>query len=115
VDFRAAEVIPVRARAAAAGLLWLALALPAMAQASSSAMAAKGQALFNEMCSHCHGLNMVNPGTSAFDLRQFPHDEEKRFRHSVTVGKGNMPAWGDLLKPDEISELWAYVKSGGKP
>ena len=49
---------------------------------------------------------MVSPGTSAFDLRRFPHNEEARFRHSVTHGKGNMPAWGDLLEPIEISELW---------
>jgi len=25
-----------------------------------------------------------------------------------------MPPWGDLLKPDEIDALWAYVATGGK-
>lgn len=98
----------------AVALLGLACAFPVQARAGDADKVADGKALFNQMCSHCHGLNMVNPGTSAFDLRRFPHNDEKRFRHSVTYGKGDMPAWGDLLKPSEIGELWAYVKSGGK-
>lgn len=113
MDLRAAQA--VTAARAAVALLGLACAFPAQARAGNADEVAGGKALFNQMCSHCHGLNMVNPGTSAFDLRKFPHDQPKRFRHSVTFGKGNMPAWGDLLKPSEISELWAYVKSGGKP
>jgi mono/diheme cytochrome c family protein len=33
---------------------------------------------------------------------------------SVTEGKnGRMPQWGDLLKPQEIDEIWAYVMTGG--
>ena len=50
----------------------------------------------------------------AYDLRQFPHNDKARFVHSVTQGKnGRMPQWGDLLKPEEIDEIWAYVKTGG--
>jgi len=82
---------------------------------SSSEMVTKGKALYAQHCLHCHGLNMVNPGTYSYDLRQFPHDEKPRFVNSVTHGKNNrMPAWGDVLKPEEIEELWAYVESGGK-
>jgi mono/diheme cytochrome c family protein len=77
-------------------------------------MAAKGKQLYAHHCSHCHGFNMVNPGTVAYDLRQFPHHDKARFVHSVTQGKnGGMPQWGDLLKPEEIDEIWAYVKTGG--
>ena len=75
------------------GTLSLACAFSAPARAANAAAIEKGRALFNQMCSHCHGLDMVSPGTSAFDLRRFPHNEEARFRHSVTHGKGNMPAW----------------------
>lgn len=57
---------------------------------------------------------MVNPGTSSFDLRTFPHDDRPRFVNSVTHGKNTMPAWGDLLKTDEIDSLWDYVLTGGK-
>lgn len=78
-------------------------------------MAAKGKALYAQHCSHCHGFSMVNSGTVAYDLRQFPHDAKARFVHSVSQGKnGRMPAWGDLLKSTEIDEIWAYVMTGGK-
>jgi mono/diheme cytochrome c family protein len=75
---------------------------------------AEGKALYTHHCSHCHGFNMVNAGTIAFDLRQFPHNDKARFVRSVTEGKnGRMPQWGDLLKPQEIDEIWAYVLTGG--
>lgn len=77
-------------------------------------MAAEGKALYTHHCAHCHGFNMVNPGTVAYDLRQFPHDQKSRFVNSVTNGKNNrMPRWADLLSPQEIDLLWAYVETGG--
>jgi mono/diheme cytochrome c family protein len=83
---------------------------------SDPAMVSKGKSLYSTNCLHCHGLNMVTPGTVAFDLRQFPHNDKARFVNSVTNGKNNrMPPWGDLLKPDDIDNLWAYVLTGGKP
>jgi len=48
---------------------------------------------------------------AAFDLRKFPHDQRERFVNAVTRGKNQMPAWGDLLKPEEVEALWAYVIS----
>src|SRR5579883_3271203 len=47
----------------------------------------KGKALYATHCIHCHGVNMVTPGTVAFDLRQFPHNDKARFVNSVTHGK----------------------------
>jgi mono/diheme cytochrome c family protein len=77
-------------------------------------MVAEGKALYTHHCAHCHGFNMVNPGTVAYDLRQFPHDQKSRFVNSVTNGKNNrMPRWADLLSPQEIDQLWAYVETGG--
>jgi len=32
----------------------------------------------------------------------------------VTRGKNQMPSWGDLLKPEEVEALWAYVVAGEK-
>jgi mono/diheme cytochrome c family protein len=75
---------------------------------------AKGEELFGEICSHCHGPHMVNPGTVSFDLRKFPHDDPARFFNSVRNGKNNMPPWKDVLKADEIEAIWAYVRSGGQ-
>jgi mono/diheme cytochrome c family protein len=83
--------------------------------APAANLAAKGRAIYNENCMHCHGLNMINPGTVAYDLRQFPHNDKARFVNSVTHGKNNrMPAWGDILTPDQIDAVWAYVQTGGK-
>ena len=91
--------------------------LPTAALPNASAeaeIAAKGKALYAHHCSHCHGFNMVNAGSIAYDLRQFPHNDKARFVRSVTEGKnGRMPQWGDLLKSDEIDEIWAYVLTGG--
>ena len=74
---------------------------------------AKGSELFAQICSHCHGPHMVNPGNSSFDLRKFPHDDRARFFNSVRNGKGGMPPWKDVLHPDEIEAVWAYVRTGG--
>jgi mono/diheme cytochrome c family protein len=77
-------------------------------------MAQKGKVLYAQHCSHCHGFNMVNPGTVTYDLRKFPHDQKERFFTSVLLGKnGRMPAWGDVLNADDMEELWAYVETGG--
>ena len=74
----------------------------------------EGAQLFSAMCSHCHGPHMVDPGTVSFDLRKFPHDDAARFFNSVRNGKNSMPPWKDVLKPDEIEAIWAYVRTGGK-
>jgi len=74
---------------------------------------AKGKMAYRQLCAQCHGPNMVNPGTSSFDLRQFPADQFDRFKRSVIDGVGDMPAWGDMLVPGELELLWAYVSSGG--
>src|ERR1700730_1390201 len=50
--------------------------------------------------------------TWAIDLRELPRDAHARFVDSVSNGKRNMPPWGDVLSPDEIEALWAYVIAG---
>ena len=48
----------------------------------------------------------------AIDLRTFPRDAKTRFVDSVMNGKRNMPPWDDVLKPDDLDALWAYVSTG---
>ena len=75
----------------------------------------QGRVQFHRTCSHCHGFNMVNSGTTVYDLRRFPVDDTERFFNSVTNGKGNMPSFKDALTRAQIELLWAYVGSrGGK-
>lgn len=75
----------------------------------------KGREQYHRTCAQCHGRNMVNSGTTVYDLRRFPTDDVERFNTSVTNGKGNMPSFKDALTPQQIELLWAYVGSrGGK-
>ena len=75
----------------------------------------KGRQQYNRVCVQCHGRNLVNAGTTVFDLRKFPLDQPDRFRQSVLQGKGAMPSWNETLTPEQIEWLWAYVGSrGGK-
>src|SRR5713226_9399114 len=73
----------------------------------------KGADIYAQNCSGCHGAHMADP-QAAFNLRQFPPDQKSRFVNSVTKGKNGMPPWGDLLKPQDIDVLWAYVVAGEK-
>lgn len=75
----------------------------------------KGQHQYDRTCAQCHGRNMVNSGTTSYDLRRFPTDAPDRFFNSVTNGKGNMPSFKGALDPGAIQWLWAYVATrGGK-
>lgn len=71
----------------------------------------KGADLYAANCESCHGVGMVGPQWG-IDLATFPRDNPKRFVESVTNGMRAMPPWGDVLKPDEIQALWAYVVAG---
>ena len=82
--------------------------------APNADLAKVGKGLYAQHCSHCHGFNMVNPGTVTYDLRKFPHEQKERFVNSVIMGKGGiMPPWGDAVNLDDIDALWAYVLTGG--
>jgi len=71
----------------------------------------QGAAIYAANCSTCHGNRMVKPEW-AIDLGTFPRDQRARFVDSVTNGVRNMPPWGDVLKPDDIEALWAYLVAG---
>ena len=75
----------------------------------------KGREQFHRTCAQCHGRNMVNSGTTVYDLRKFPTEQRERFCNSVTNGKGNMPSFKGALEPGAIELLWNYVATrGGK-
>ena len=109
----------MRASLGTASLLIAALACaPAPAQSPQApGFAAEqlktGAEIYARNCSPCHGARMLDP-QGASDLRKFPRGERERFVNSVTRGKNQMPPWGNLLKPEEVEALWAYVVSGEK-
>ena len=89
---------------------------PAAAQARFGPEEIKlGHAQFDRTCAQCHGRNMVNSGTTVYDLRRFPIDDPDRFFSSLSNGKGNMPSFKEALTAEQMKLLWAYVGSrGGK-
>lgn len=81
----------------------------------ASAEIEQGREQYQRICAQCHGRNMVNSGTTVYDLRKFPTDQAERFVQSLIQGKGNMPSFKDALSPAQVQALWAYVGSrGGK-
>jgi mono/diheme cytochrome c family protein len=106
-----------------AGLALAQTAVPPDAAAASLPPAApftveaieKGREQYGRTCAQCHGRNMVNSGTTVYDLRRFPNDQRQRFFTSVMNGKGNMPSFKGALEPEAVELLWAYVATrGGK-
>jgi len=74
----------------------------------------QGREIYGELCATCHGRDMVNPGGVTFDLRKFPKDAAERFRKAVLDGKPpGMPPWRDKVSDEDVTLLWAYVRSGG--
>lgn len=87
-------------------------AAAASAQSGDAPSVERGRQLYNSYCARCHGVNMVSPGASFFDLRTLTAKEQERFERSVTQGVRAMPAWGSILKPGDVESLWSYVMAG---
>jgi mono/diheme cytochrome c family protein len=77
-------------------------------------LASKGRRLYQAFCQKCHGLNLVNNSPAFFDLRKLRIDEKPRFYRSVSLGLRAMPAWGEVIKPDEMEQLWSYIMTTNK-
>ena len=88
-----------------------AVAQDAAAQSFPPEQIKEGAEIYASNCATCHGPRMKNPPW-AIDLATFPRDERARFVDAVTNGVRNMPPWGDVIKPDGIAALWAYLVAG---
>ena len=80
-----------------------------------------GAALFKAKCAACHGadgkgetaIGKANKmrGLDSADVQKQSDDELTAI---ITNGKAKMPAYGKSLKPEQIKDLVAYVRSLGK-
>lgn len=72
----------------------------------------KGADLYETHCKTCHGPRLSKPEWAPVDLSKFPREDHARFVDTVTYGRRAMPPWDDVLKPDDVEALWAYVIAG---
>jgi mono/diheme cytochrome c family protein len=93
------------------------LAQPAarVVHASSDHGKEAGATLFHEKgCEHCHGVNgsggELGPDLSTVGKRL----KEEQIEHQIHEGGASMPAFGDILQPDEIKDLVAFLHAKRK-
>ncbi|MGI9543102.1 MAG: PQQ-dependent sugar dehydrogenase, partial [Cyclobacteriaceae bacterium] len=80
------------------------------AQLNVETMIPPGAKLYTQYCSGCHGVKM-----EAFVSTGWKHGTSKEeIRASVMTGRGDgaMPAWGEILSAEQISDLVAYLRDG---
>jgi alcohol dehydrogenase (cytochrome c) len=92
----------------AAPLILLALV---RAAAADEAAIRTGAKIYENNCSTCHGDDLQNNSSIAFDLRRLKTDEHSRFVNSVLHGKNTMPSWQGALTMDQIENIWAYIRA----
>ena len=93
----------------AAVLLVLSAAQTVLAQ--DKADIAAGAEVYATHCSSCHGVRLANSGGIP-DLKALRPDDKPKFDAVVTDGKGGqMPGWDGILTPEQINQVWAYIRS----
>lgn len=83
--------------------------------------AAKGAEIYNRKCVICHGPYGKGDGNASKNLNPKPTDftnpkywagkSDSQVISSITKGLGSMPSYGKILKPFEIENVAAYIKS----
>ena len=97
----------------AASLIAAALLLSGIhASAQDQAMIDAGAQVYEEHCATCHGEKLRSAGAMP-DLRDLP-DDRTRFNTAVLEGRGQMPSWQGIVSPQEIDQLWAYVRRNAR-
>ena len=118
---------PTRSRTTAAtALVALAFVLPVLALASPKpGDPAKGKGVFMKNCMVCHnhdgsgGKKLTPNGNPSRDFREAKFWSERtdaQIRDTINKGvaKSGMIAWKGILKPSEIEDVMAYIKTFAK-
>lgn len=72
--------------------------------------ATAGAVVYETNCSSCHGERLANAGGMP-DLRKLKAEDKAKFETVVNDGRGQMPSWSGILSDEEISQIWAYIRS----
>ena len=91
---------------------------------STESAAVDGSALFAQACAKCHGadgrggLAMAANGPRPIDLTSQEWHRARSDQEIVVAirsGRGAMPPFGDVLTPEQIDALGAYVRRLKRP
>lgn len=90
----------------------LIVACSSFAVASSGNQRTRGAAVFQTTgCQHCHTIHSVGghkgPDLSGVGRRK----SNAELRQQILKGSNVMPAFGEVLAPDELNDLIAYLHS----
>src|SRR5277367_3684081 len=102
---------------------WCGVALTAMLTGScllsgpARADVAAAEATYKAKCASCHGAD--GKGKDALKTQDFASSavqgmSDAELTAVISDGKGKMPGYAKSLKPDQIKDLVAYVRSFGK-
>ena len=109
-------------RPAALALLALCVILPALALAEKPGDPARGKGVFMKNCMVCHnadgsgGKKLTATGNPSRDFRDpkfWAERTDTQIRETINKGvvKSGMIAWKGILKPQEIEDVMAYIKT----
>jgi mono/diheme cytochrome c family protein len=76
---------------------------------------ARGEDVFrnasdSQTCTDCHGQNGEGGVGPSFEQR-FIQKTDWQLLHTVLEGRGGMPAWGDRLTNEQLTDLFAYLRA----
>lgn len=81
---------------------------------------AKGKKIYQKICWTCHGVTGAGDGPGGAALKPLPTDlrsaqiqslsNEELFK-KISVGKGSMPAYEDMLSETQRMQLVKYIKT----
>ena len=103
----------------AAGLLCCVIGVGAAPQAKPKGEASKGKEVFATQCSVCHNVDTPEKkmGPSLKGLFKRPkmvtgkRMTEENVREQINNGGNGMPAYGDMLTPEDRENVIAYLKT----
>ena len=94
---------------------WPGAQQPAVQASSRNAQAIGAQVFQAKGCQHCHGTDAAGTDRGP-DLSTIGKKWHKdRIEQQIREGGNGMPAFGDVLQPDEIKSLVDYLSAKRKP
>ncbi len=84
---------------------------PAPAAASVDKKAAGAELYATRGCAHCHGYDGKGTEKGPSLLNERKKKSAGAIQEQIVHGGGEMPAFGDVLKPDEVDDLVSFLRA----